>query len=55
MIGGLFLAWEMFWNGITGRSQEAWYDRILHVIGGLLFLGMLIGGFIFLVLKNWYQ
>src|SRR6266478_8803609 len=39
---GLFSAFDLFWSGITGKYKEAWYDRALHVIGGLLILGAFV-------------
>jgi len=50
---GLFSAFDLFWSGITGKYKEAWYDRALHVIGGLLILGVFVGGMILLLLERW--
>jgi hypothetical protein len=47
-IAGLFLAFDLFWSGISGRYKDPWYDRVLHVVGGLLILGGFIGGAILL-------
>jgi hypothetical protein len=41
---GLFATLEMFWSGISEKNRDAWYDRVLHVIGALLIFGLLIGG-----------
>lgn len=43
---GLFATLEMFWSGISGKDRDAWYDRVLHVIGALLIFGLLIGGLV---------
>ncbi len=37
----------------SGKNKDAWYDRLLHVIGGLLILGLLVGGAIMLFLEHW--
>jgi hypothetical protein len=50
---GLFSAFDLFWSGITGKYKEAWYDRALHVIGGLLILGAFVCGMILLLLEHW--
>ena len=52
-IAGLFMAFDLFWSGISGKNKDAWYDRVLHVIGGLLILGAFIGGAILLLLEHW--
>jgi hypothetical protein len=52
-IAGLFMAFDLFWSGISGKNKAAWYDRVLHVIGGLLILGLFIGGAILLFLEHW--
>jgi hypothetical protein len=51
-ITGLFSAFDMFWSGISGK-KDAWYDRVLHVIGGLLILALFVGGSIILFLERW--
>jgi hypothetical protein len=50
---GLLSAFDLFWSGITGKYKDAWYDRALHVIGGLLILGAFVGGMILLLLEHW--
>jgi hypothetical protein len=52
-VTGLFSAFDLFWSGITGKRKDAWYDRVLHVIGGLLILGAFVGGAIVLLLQRW--
>ena len=52
-VAGLSAAWEMFWSGITGKNHDAWYDRLLHVIGALLIFGLFIGGLVLLVFGRW--
>ncbi len=52
-IAGLFSALDLFWSGISGKNKDAWYDRLLHVIGGLLILGLVVGGAIMLFLEHW--
>jgi hypothetical protein len=52
-IAGVSLAFGLFWSGITGKGKDAWYDRILHVVGGVLLLGAFIGGIVALILKTW--
>jgi len=47
------MAFDLFWSGISGKNKDAWYDRALHVIGGLLILGAFIGGAILLLLEHW--
>jgi uncharacterized membrane protein YjdF len=53
MVAGLFATLEMFWSGITGKNRDAWYDRVLHVIGALLILGLLIGGLVQTIFGRW--
>lgn len=50
---GLFATLEMFWSAISGKNRDAWYDRVLHVIGALLIFGLLIGGLIQMVFAPW--
>jgi hypothetical protein len=50
---GLFGTFKMFWSGITGKDRDAWYDRVLHVIGALLILGLLIGGVVQTIFGRW--
>jgi hypothetical protein len=52
-VAGLFAAWEMFWSGITGKNHDAWYDRLLHVVGALLILGLFIGGLAGVIFGWW--
>ena len=52
-IAGLFMALDLFWSGISDKNKDAWYDRALHFIGGLLILGAFIGGAILLLLEHW--
>ena len=44
---------DMFWSGISGKYKEPWYDRVLHVVGGLLILGGFVAGAILLLLEQW--
>jgi hypothetical protein len=53
MVAGLSANLEMFWSGITGKNRDAWYDRVLHVIGALLILGLLIGGLVQTIFGRW--
>jgi hypothetical protein len=52
-IAGLFVAFDLFWSGISGRYKDPWYDRVMHVVGGLLTLGAFIGGAVLLFLGHW--
>jgi hypothetical protein len=52
-MAGFFMAFDLFWSGITGKGGDAWYDRVLHVIGGLLVLAAFIGGMILLLREHW--
>jgi len=51
-VAGFFAAFDLFWSGITGKDHDAWYDRVLHVVGGLLILGAFVGGAILLFLER---
>ena len=52
-LAGLFSVFDMFWSGISGKNRYAWYDRVLHVIGGLLIVGLFIFGVLQLVFDHW--
>jgi hypothetical protein len=52
-VAGLFATLEMFWSGITGKNGDAWYDRVLHVIGALLILALLVGGLAQTIFGGW--
>jgi hypothetical protein len=51
-VAGFFAAIDLFWSGVTGKNHDAWYDRVLHVVGGLLILGAFVGGLILLFLER---
>jgi hypothetical protein len=51
-IAGLFGVFDLFGSGISGKNKDAWYDRVLHVIGGLLILGAFVAGAIMLFLNG---
>ena len=40
---------RLIWSGIRPPLSEpiAWYDRLIRIVGGVLVLLVLIGGFIF--------
>ena len=52
---GLFATLEMFWSGISRKNRDAWYDRVLHVLGALLIFGLLIGGLVHIIFGRWNQ
>ena len=52
-VAGISAAWEMFWSGITGKNHDAWYDRLLHVVGALLILGLFIEGLAGVIFGWW--
>jgi hypothetical protein len=54
-ITGFFSAFDMLWSGLTGKYRDAWYDRVLHVIGGLLVLGAFVGGMILFFREHWQR
>ncbi len=52
-LAGLFMAFDLYWSRLSGKNKDGWYDRVLHVIGGLLILGAFIGGAILLFIEHW--
>ena len=52
-ITGFLMALDLFWSGITGKYKDPWYDRVLHVVGGMLLVAAFVGGGIKLFLELW--
>lgn len=51
MLGLLGLV-QMVKDALSPGSREAWYDRVLHVIGGISIISAFLRGLVILILEN---
>jgi hypothetical protein len=47
-----YLFWRLIRDGLSSKSNAAWYDRLIWVVGGFMMLLVFGGGLVLLIIDK---